>query len=304
VGTGEDAVETRGSERRGIVIGAGCGLVGLSPWLVLGERLPLQNLWRTQTMPGAMPWAMVPLNQYYLPTILALLIVPGLIGGVVVRALRRPELRMPAGQGLLVFQVVAVVQSFAVLVPGLRLSGLAAVYVVGLAVSCLLGLGIGQAVLWLIPSDRPADTALGLILAAAPLARWLIAPWELGLAPFGVPSALVVAVQWLPGLMVGLVLVGCTLRRQNRLRTWVVGALVVWLVPAAFDAASSAVARNTARDGLGAVADRAFELIRVFAGPGSSSLSGALLALGVGVAGSLGVWLVRKVRSPAQVEQR
>jgi hypothetical protein len=44
--------------------------------------------------------------------------------------------------------------------------------------------------------------------------------------------------------------------------------------------------------------------IRVFAGPGSQSLNGALLALGLGLVGSLGVLGVRKVRSPAQVEQR
>ena len=154
-------------------------------------------------MPDAMPWAMVPLNQYYLPVILALLIVPGLAFG-----------------------------------------------------------------------------------------------------PVNVPPAAYAVVRWLPGLLVGLVLVWCTLRGANRLGIWVVGVLVVWLVPAAFDAVSSAVAPNTARGGLGAVVDRALETIRSFAGPESQSLFGGVLALGLGLVGSLGVWLVRKLSSPVQAEQR
>lgn len=289
--------------RPGIAIGVGCGLFGLLPWLALGQRLPLQNLWRSND-PDSMPWAMVPLNQYYLPMILALLIVPGLVGGLVVRRLRRPELTTPVGQGLLAFQAVAIVQSFAVLIPGLRLSGLTAAYLFGLVVVCLLGAGVAQAVLGLVSSERPPRSALGLILVSSPLAQWLDAVWVLVFGPFRVPPVAYAVVQWLPGVLVGFVLVWCTLRGQSRLGTWVVGVLVAWLVPAAFDAVNFAVARNIARGGLGAVVDSALEMIRVFAGPGSQSLNGALLALALGLVGSLVVLLVRKARSPAQVEQR
>lgn len=288
----------------GIAVGVGSGVLGLLPWLALGERLPLQNLWRTPTLPDAMPWAMLPLNQYYLPTILALLVVPGLLGGLLIGALGRADLRQLAGRGLLGFQAVAVVQSFAVLVPGLRISGLSAAYLAGLAVVSALGVGVAQAVLWLVPSELPRRTALGLIVAAVPLAQWLDAGWILVFGPFHIPPWLILATQWVPGVLVGLVLAWCTLRRDSRLGTWIVGVLVVWLVPAAFDAAGSAVARNTARDGLGAVIDRALELLRTFAGPGSQSLQGALLALGLGLVGSLGVRLARRRSSAVQLDQR
>ncbi|HLS64990.1 MAG TPA: hypothetical protein VK060_16525, partial [Ruania sp.] len=67
------------------LVGVGAVLVGLLPWIRAGMQLPLQNLWAVQTLPEDMPLVLLPLNQYYLGTILALMVTAGLVGGVIAR---------------------------------------------------------------------------------------------------------------------------------------------------------------------------------------------------------------------------
>jgi hypothetical protein len=56
-------------------IGAASAVVGLLPWIITGMRLPLQNLWGTNTLPEAMPIGLLPFNQYAIPLIAGILVV-------------------------------------------------------------------------------------------------------------------------------------------------------------------------------------------------------------------------------------
>lgn len=48
-----------------LALGAAAAIVGLIPWIITGMRLPLQNLWATDTRPADMPLALLPFSQYY-----------------------------------------------------------------------------------------------------------------------------------------------------------------------------------------------------------------------------------------------
>lgn len=45
-----------------LLVGALVAVVGLLPWIVTGMRLPLQNRWAAETLPGDMPVALLPFN--------------------------------------------------------------------------------------------------------------------------------------------------------------------------------------------------------------------------------------------------
>ena len=54
--------------------GAGSAVVGLLPWMITGMRLPLQNLWASDTLPKSMPVALLPLSNYAVTLIAGLLV--------------------------------------------------------------------------------------------------------------------------------------------------------------------------------------------------------------------------------------
>jgi hypothetical protein len=284
--TNEDAPAQPRPAWWGLGVGLASGILGLLPWLATGERLPLQNLWRTQTLPGDMPWALLPLSQYYLGWIVGLLVVPSLVAGVTVSALRRPDLRLWAGPGALVVQVVAVVQSLAVLVTGLRPTSLMVVYIGALAVTCALAVGVGHLVFWQVTSGERPRVAMGLVLAAVPLGYWLRGLWALLFGQFRVPVWLSLATDWVPAVLVGVVLAWCAWYGESRVGVWIGGVLVVWLVPSAIDATGTAVARNTASQGLGAALEawaQTFGMLAGIQGPGPLAAGLAILLGLVGV---------------------
>lgn len=89
----------------------------LFPSWVGGGRLPLQNLWHAQTMPEDMPFALLPLSQYYAINIFVMLLLGGVIAGLVVRVVRRSRMLRTgsAALGVLLVHLIVTVQAFAVL---------------------------------------------------------------------------------------------------------------------------------------------------------------------------------------------
>ena len=98
-------------------IGVGGGILGLLPWFVGGGRLPLQNLWASDTMPEDMPFVLLPLSQYFATLLFVLVLMGGVFTGVAVHAVarRRAVAAWPASVGVLLVHLSAAVQSFAVL---------------------------------------------------------------------------------------------------------------------------------------------------------------------------------------------
>ena len=138
-----------------LLIGAAGALVGLLPWLVTGARLPLQNLAADQSTTDT-PIALLPFSQYFLVTIVALLVVGAGAAGIAARALadRRPRFGTTLlVTGMLVAQLISAVQSSVITVQLLERStrtliyagAVVAVIVVSLAVSLLVVLLIARA---------------------------------------------------------------------------------------------------------------------------------------------------------------
>lgn len=63
-------------------------MLGLLPWLVTGMRLPLQNLWASETPPQEMPLVLLPFNQYTIALLAAGLVTGEAVAGIAARALR------------------------------------------------------------------------------------------------------------------------------------------------------------------------------------------------------------------------
>ncbi len=227
--------------------------VGLLPWLVTGARLPLQNLWRRQTLPDDMPLALLPVNQYHISTIAALLVVGGLVAGLAGRWLAAHR-RIPAVAvllGVATAQVAAIWQSFAVLRDGLGLEGVAdrrsAIYWMGMLVGAVAMAALALVGTWLTSRRSVTPVALGIVLAAVPVGSW-VGFWVSTVSgPGGAPSWTGPLVRWLPAVVVAGALAWCGLRSAGRVAVWLVGALVLWAAPLVITAATSALGARVFR---------------------------------------------------------
>lgn len=216
----------------------------LFPSWVGGGRLPLQNLWHEQTMPGDMPFSLLPLSQYDALSIFVMLLLGGVVAGLVVRMLRARA--WPAALGVLLVHVIATVQSFAVLAGGLGLADGSAgsremLYFGGMLGGVLAGMLLAQLGCWM--ASRPAVPlpALAAALSAVPVRSWI----GFMIASFnpitGYPPEVGMVLRWVPAVIVAAALIWCGVRPLSRLVVWAAGLFALWMLPAVFTALSSAL---------------------------------------------------------------
>lgn len=301
-----DGSDARRWNSGGLWLGVLVGFLGLLPWLAAGERLPLQNLWRTSTMPADMPWSMLPLSQYYPDVVIGLLVSGGLAAGLLVRWRPGPGIRRGAGFGLLLTQSVAACQAFSVLVPGQRPGLLAAAYVAGLVATCLLGIALAQLVLrW--TADGPAWlAAMGVSLAAAPVATWLGTWLQLTFGEVSVPAPLWTVLAWVPALLTGVALAWCGWGGRGRSAAWGIGLLLLWLQPALLTGVRMAVARNTVSQGAASMVETFLRATATELATPWPAAAHVALAAGIGLVGGLTVRILgrRGSRAAQPVELR
>ena len=258
----------------GWLVGVLTAAFGLLPWLLTGARLPLQNLWSRQTLPGDMPLALLPASQYHVSTVAALLIVGGALAGLSARWLAARG-RMSTGAvtvGVASVQGAAVWQSFAALHDGLGLDAVtdrrAALYWAGMLVGTVLVAVLALVAALLVSRRAVPMVALGLVLAAVPLASW-VGVWVSTLAgPGGVPLWTGQVVRWLPSVVVAGALGWCGLRSAGRVAVWVVGAVVLWAAPLVITAATSALGTRAFRGDPTETVDQALGVLRSAAASG------------------------------------
>lgn len=228
-------------------IAFGVGIVAsalmLVPMWVTGIRLPLQNLWGTDTMPDDMPVALLALSQYEVFAIFAMVLLGGVVAGLGVRMLRRwrPMRAWAAALGVLLVHLVVTVQSFAVLGDGLGVSDgtagtLQLMYFAGMLAAVVLGILLAQLGVLLTTRRSSAFAALAVALSAVWIGQWLGsvigAIW--GIA--GPPVFLFDVLRWVPAVTVGVALVWCGVRPWGRIFVWIAGLLALWVLPAAITA--------------------------------------------------------------------
>lgn len=233
-------------ERQGLgallsfLLGAACAACGLLPWLRTGARLPLQNLWSVSVPPDQMPRVLLPFSQYELTTLVGLLVIGAAFGGVVARAGRSRRRRVSVAAlfaGLLVAQLLALVQTSWVVHAGLSGMRVARAYLGALVGGSAAAVAVGVVVYWLIARAPRGGVLLGVGIAVVPFASWasqLLVP-DPAVAGAGV-LALLEAVRWVPAILLGAAVAWAGLGTVGRVFASLIGLLLLWLGPAAVTA--------------------------------------------------------------------
>lgn len=225
----------------GVAVGVLAGLVGLLPWLLTGATLPLQNLWAGDTAPDDMPVALLPISQYSLTTILALLLFGAVLAGLIARS--RPHWKWPILGGVALVQVVAAVESLIVTRQGLRSSGAdsrVSIYFAGMALVVVLSLALALVGYLLVSRPSPAIVAIGIGFAAVPLTGWLVQWARVIFGDTGIPLWCLEAVRWAPAVLVGVALGFCGFIPIARIGVWVLDLFLLWFIPTAVTAFTAA----------------------------------------------------------------
>ncbi|WP_109211075.1 MULTISPECIES: hypothetical protein [Microbacterium] len=226
------------------LIGVAAGFVGLLPWLATGMRLPLQNLWGAATDSSAMPVVLLPFSQYYLMMLFALIATGSVAAGVAARALRP---RLPRGGfwlvagGVLLVQVLAIVQTTLVVRGGLQERTESTLYLAVLVAICILSVLIGFGLLVLIALAPRAGALIGLTIGAIAVGSWLSA-W---LHPFVITGGDVVMtlswlLQWVPAILVGVAIAWTGLGSVGKAVAAMASLVILWIAPALITGVSAA----------------------------------------------------------------
>jgi hypothetical protein len=225
-----------------VAMGAAAALVGLLPWLITGARLPPQNLWATPADPDQMPVALLPFSQYRLTVIAGLLVTGSAIAGVVGRATRERQshhsLRMLL-LGVLGVQIVAAVQTTAVVMNGLERSDWADLYLAALVAVTAVAMLTGVLVLLLIAKSPVPGAVIALAIAALAAGSWVSALVS-SLGANDLTLWLLSLVRWVPAVVVGAALAWSGFRSVGRVVAAALAILILWIGAAAFTAVSAA----------------------------------------------------------------
>lgn len=260
---GSEAETTRPATRLSLAVGIVASVVMLFPAWVGGSRLPLQNLWQTETLPDDMPFALLPVSQYSALRIFGMLLIGGVVAGLVTHLLSRRRRMRPwaVGLGVLLVHVMVTVQSFVTLAGGLDMSGGREVlYFGGMLGGVVTGILLAQLGLWLTSRRSVTPVALGIVLAAVPFVSWITTAISAFTTYAGYPMWAGEILRWLPAVIVGLTLVWAGVRPGGRLVVWVVGVGAVWVLPAVFTALGYVLGSRVLQGDLGDMADAATQV--------------------------------------------
>ncbi|BDZ66354.1 hypothetical protein [Agromyces mangrovi Wang et al. 2018] len=217
-------------------IGAAAAVFGLLPWLVTGARLPLQNLWGSETMPEDMPRTLLPFSQYFLQSVAALLGIGAVASGIAFRALRARagrHARLALVLGVVVVQGVALVQTTVVVANGLRGDADSALYLSVIGGAALVSFVAGLVVLPFVAWGPRAGALIGLTLAALMVSSWVGTALDpVALSVTNAYTWLSPILRWTPPVLVGLAIAWCGLATAGRIVAAVCSLLLLWVIPA------------------------------------------------------------------------
>jgi hypothetical protein len=280
------------------LIGVLAGLLGLAPWLVTGARLPLQNLWATEVLPAQMPVSLLPLSQYELTTLVALMTVGGALAGFTVRLCRPGRRRVAtwsAAAGVLAVQGAATIQAFSVVRTGLASGSASDLYFAGLLAGVIAAVAASVVALFLLASRSQPRVAVGVGLMAVPFASWAV-EWVVNLSGVGnVPAAVPTIARWLPAVLVGLALAWCGFRPIIRILVWAADLVLLWVVPALFISVNYVFGTRVYLGDFEEMALMGRQILAATLGPAGGAGPLILLASAVALAGT-GILEVRRRR--------
>ncbi|MCT9820944.1 hypothetical protein N3K63_11690 [Microbacterium sp. W1N] len=223
-------------------VGAVAAVVALVPWLLTGARLPIQNFW--SEIPSALPVVLLPFSQYAVSLIFALLMVGSAAAGIAGRALRARSARAGTTTlvaGVVVIQLLAVVQTALVLSTLLPDTDEAIIYLAGLTAGAVVTVLLGVLATVLIARAPRGGAVIGLTAGAIAFGSWVAAL----IVPFGsVPTDypfLLTLVQWIAPVLTGVAIAWAGVGTPGRIVAAVGALLLVWVAPAAMTGIANAL---------------------------------------------------------------
>lgn len=225
-------------------VGIAAAALGLLPWLVTGLRLPLQNLWGTATAPQDMPLVLLPFSQYSITLVAGLLVVGAAIAGLVTRSTRPRQGRRGFAAltaGLFGTQLIAVVQTTAVVGGGLRPGTESTIYLVAVVAVAVASIAVGGLVFVLIGRMPRAGALIGLSLAAVAVSWWsaaLIVPQPGLVSP--AQTTMLGLLQWLPAILCGVAIAWCGVNTVGRVGAALTALAAIVIGPAVATAVTAA----------------------------------------------------------------
>lgn len=283
------------------VIGVLATVLGLLPWLLVGARLPIQNLWATETPPELAPIVALPFSQYLTTPLVAYVVLAWVSGGLTVRLLGfRLGARAPliAGVTIAVLQVIALVQTAIVVGTGLQETDQAQVYLWGLTGGTAAAIGIGALLYRLISIGAVPGAAVALSIGAIVAGGWLNtmvwAVWGMDRYP---PVWLIPVTEWIPPVLVGLVVAWCGIGTVGRKAAAVASLLLLWVLPALLGAISATLGTRVLANDPTGMLDYFVNTFRQGLGPWGPGREWMLQAAIVALIASAALWLVRRAKT-------
>jgi hypothetical protein len=282
-----------------LAIGAGAALVGLLPWLITGARLPLQNLWASDTPPGRMPIALLPFSQYSVTALVAVILIGAAIAGVAGRAVpaRHPCLALLALMGgVLLVQLIALVQTAVTVSTGLSVRPEATVYLAGLVGGTVAAILLGVGLLALIARAPRAGALIGLSVSAIAFGSWLDALFFpiTGIATSSpLTNTLIEVVRFIPAILIGVAIAWCGVATAGRVIAAILSLALLWVGPTVVTAVTAALGSRVLAHYPREMVDYAVGVFRSALGMPILWAPSLGLAVAVGAVGIVGVRVVR-----------
>ena len=228
------------------LIGVGSALVGLLPWVISGMRLPLQNLWADQSVTDGMPIVLLPFSQYELSFIVALIVIGSSIAGIIGRATlaQTPPFGLLALiAGVLVVQLIALVQTAVTVEAGLQQIISSTFYLIALVAGTSAAILVGVGMLVLIARAPRAGALVALTFAAIALGSWiggLLFPVPIYTSSVEYATAANVAIRGTPAVAIGAAITWAGVQTAGRVIAAASSLLLLWVVPTLVTAVSAA----------------------------------------------------------------
>jgi len=228
-------------------LGAASAIAGMLPWLITGLRLPLQNLWAADTLPADMPIGLLPFSQYSAVLLVAILWIGAAIAGIVGRAVpaRHPVSAWVAlTGGVLLMQLIAIVQTAVTVSRGLRGGHDSDVYLGALVGLSVGGMLLGIAVTTLIARAPRGGALFGMSAAAIAFGPWLsglVFPINGFVSASPLTSVLSEVVRFAPAVAIGVAIAWCGIWTVGRVIAAIVSLLLLWVGPTVLTAVSAAI---------------------------------------------------------------
>ena len=229
-----------------IPIGIASAFIGLLPWLITGMRLPVQPYWEGPATAETMPIVPLPFSYYAVVVIFGLIVMGSAVAAVATRATRPQQRRFGPfwiAIGLLAIQLLAVAQTYLVVIDGMQQRSLSWLYLAAMIGVSVVSIVIGIPVLLLIANAPRAGATIGISVASIAVAAWLVAFVSPPIAPPEGDGMLVTDIlRWVPPVIVGAGLAWGGLNTVGRILAAPLCLAILWVAPTAFIAAGAAAA--------------------------------------------------------------